>query len=78
MRLGLKLALERQAEESRSLSETERMRREEQKAREAAEVSLDGYVRRAEFNDIQLSPTGEYLAMTVDRGEQDLLTVLRT
>ncbi len=33
-------ALERQAEESRSLSETERMRREEQKAREAAEVQF--------------------------------------
>ena len=32
--------LERQAEESRSLSETERMRREEQKAREAAEVQF--------------------------------------
>jgi len=33
-------ALEHQAEESRSLSETERMRREEQKAREAAEVQF--------------------------------------
>ncbi|MFN3320484.1 MAG: methyl-accepting chemotaxis protein [Allorhizobium sp.] len=33
-------ALERQAEESRSVSETERMRREEQKAREAAEVQF--------------------------------------
>ncbi len=32
--------LERQAEESRSLSETERMHREEQKAREAAEVQF--------------------------------------
>lgn len=33
-------ALEQQAEENRSLSETERLRREEQKAREAAEVQF--------------------------------------
>ncbi|MBN8213682.1 MAG: S9 family peptidase [Xanthomonadales bacterium] len=27
---------------------------------------------------MKISPTGEYLALTVDRGEQDVLTVLRT
>ena len=45
---------------------------------EAAEVSLDGYVRRAEFNDIQLSPTGEYLAMTLPLDGATAVAVLRT
>lgn len=33
----------------------------------AADVALDDHLCRAEFNDIQLSPSGEYLAMTLPR-----------
>ena len=36
------------------------------------------FVRHASYSDVRISPGGEYLAMTVDRGEQDVLVVLRT
>lgn len=44
----------------------------------AAEVALDDYLRRAEFNDIQLSPTGEYLAMTLPLEGATAVAILRT
>ncbi|AWH52688.1 peptidase S9 [Stenotrophomonas sp. ESTM1D_MKCIP4_1] len=44
----------------------------------AADIALDDYLRRAEFNDIQLSPTGEYLAMTVPLDGATAVAVLRT
>jgi len=36
------------------------------------------FVRHPTYSDVKISPDGEYLAITVDRGEQDVLTVLRT
>ena len=36
------------------------------------------FVRHPTYSSVKISPNGEYLAMTVDRGEQDVLTVLRT
>ena len=36
------------------------------------------FVRRPAFSGARISPDGEYLAMTVDRGEQDVLVVLKT
>ena len=44
----------------------------------AADVALDDYLRRAEFNDIQLSPTGEYLAMTLPLEGATAVAILRT
>ncbi|WP_416058214.1 alpha/beta hydrolase family protein [Stenotrophomonas maltophilia] len=44
----------------------------------AADVALDDYLRRAEFNDIQLSPTGEYLAMTLPLEDATAVAILRT
>lgn len=39
---------------------------------------VEDFVKRASYGTVRISPTGEYLALTVDRGEQDVLTVLRT
>lgn len=36
------------------------------------------FVKHPTYSGVRISPTGEYLAMTVDRGEQDVLLVLRT
>jgi len=44
----------------------------------AATPSIEDFVGRAAYSGARISPTGEYLAMTVDRGEQDVLAVLRT
>jgi len=44
----------------------------------AADVALDDYLRRAEFNDLQLSPTGEYLAMTLPLEDATAVAILRT
>ncbi|AWH36276.1 peptidase S9 [Stenotrophomonas sp. ZAC14D1_NAIMI4_6] len=44
----------------------------------SAELALDDYLRRAEFNDIQLSPTGEYLAMTLPLEDATAVAILRT
>ncbi len=35
------------------------------------------FVRHSTYSSARISPTGEYLALTVDRGGQDVLTVLR-
>lgn len=39
---------------------------------------IEDFIRHATYSDVRISPTGKYLAMTVDRGEQDVLVVLRT
>lgn len=39
---------------------------------------VSDFVSHAAYSAARISPTGEYLAMTVDRGDQDVLTVLRT
>src|SRR3546814_2125678 len=39
---------------------------------------IEDFVRHATYSGTSISPTGEYLAITVDRGDQDVLTVLRT
>lgn len=36
------------------------------------------FVKHATYSGVKISPTGEFLAVTVDRGDQDVLTVLRT
>ncbi|WP_229659140.1 alpha/beta hydrolase family protein [Luteimonas terricola] len=42
------------------------------------EYSVRDFVRHATYGEVKISPTGEYLAITVDRGDQDVLTVMRT
>lgn len=44
----------------------------------AEPLPLDDFIRRPSYSGVRISPTGEYLAMTADRGEQDVLVVLRT
>ena len=44
----------------------------------AATPSIQDFVKHSTYSGVKISPDGEYLAMTVDRGEQDVLTVLRT
>ena len=39
---------------------------------------VEDFVKRPSYGTARISPNGEYLAITVDRGEQDVLTVLRT
>src|SRR3546814_5629325 len=39
---------------------------------------IEDFVRHPTYSGTSISPTGEYLAITVDRGDQDVLTVLRT
>ncbi|WP_454830257.1 alpha/beta hydrolase family protein [Pseudoxanthomonas wuyuanensis] len=39
---------------------------------------VSDFVSHAVYSAVKISPTGEYLAITVDRGDQDVLTVLRT
>lgn len=47
-------------------------------AAEPAPLPIEDFVRHPTYSEVRISPTGEYLAMTVDRGGQDVLTVLRT
>ena len=47
-------------------------------AASAAKPDIEDFVRHPLYSAVKISPGGEYLAMTVDRGEQDVLTVLRT
>ncbi len=42
-----------------------------------AQVNLDGYIKKNEFNDIQISPDGQYLAATVPLEDRTGLAVLR-
>lgn len=39
---------------------------------------IEDFVRHPSYGAVKISPNGEYLAVTVDRGEQDVLTVMRT
>lgn len=39
---------------------------------------IEDFVRHPTYSGVKISPTGEYLAVTVDRGDQDVLTILRT
>ena len=43
-----------------------------------AAIPIEDFVRHPTYSEVKISPDGEYLAMTVDRGEQNVLTVLRT
>ena len=47
-------------------------------AHSASAPSIEDFVRHPTYGGVKISPTGEYLAVTVDRGEQDVLTILRT
>jgi dipeptidyl aminopeptidase/acylaminoacyl peptidase len=44
----------------------------------AAPQPIEDFVRHPTYSFARISPTGEYLALTADRGEQDVLIVLRT
>ena len=44
----------------------------------AARPSIADFVRHPTYGTVKISPTGEYLAMTVEQDEQDVLVVLRT
>lgn len=39
---------------------------------------ISDFVKHPAYGGVKISPTGEYLAITVDRGDQDVLTVMRT
>lgn len=41
-------------------------------------IPVEDFVRHAKYGSVKISPKGTYLAMTVDRAEQDVLVVLRT
>ena len=43
-----------------------------------AKPTIEDFVRHPTYSTVKISPTGEYLAITVDKGDQDILTVLRT
>lgn len=47
-------------------------------AAEPAEIPVIDFVRNPTYSSVKISPTGEYLALTVDLSGQDVLTVLRT
>ncbi len=47
-------------------------------AQAATAPSIEDFVRHPTYSGVKISPTGEYLAVTVDRGDQDVLTILRT
>lgn len=42
------------------------------------QYKVEDFVRHATYGTVKISPNGEYLALTVDRGDQDVLTVMRT
>lgn len=46
-------------------------------AQAQAQVNLDGYIKKNEFNDIKISPDGQYLAATVPLEDRTGLAVLR-
>jgi dipeptidyl aminopeptidase/acylaminoacyl peptidase len=45
---------------------------------QTAPILIEEFVKHPRFSRVEISPNGEFLALTVDRGEQDVLTVLRT
>ncbi len=44
----------------------------------ATQIPIQDFVRHPTYSGVKISPDGKYLAMTVDRDEQDVLTVMRT
>ena len=44
----------------------------------AAAPTIQDFVKHPTYSGVKISPTGEYLAMTVDHGDVDVLAVLRT
>jgi len=42
-----------------------------------AQVDVDAYIKKDQFTDIQLSPTGEYIAATVPLEDRTMLAILR-
>ena len=47
-------------------------------AADNTQPSIEDFVKHPVFSSAKISPTGEYLAIAVDRGDQDVLTVMRT
>jgi len=47
-------------------------------AETASPYTIADFVTRPAYGTAKISPTGEYLAITVDMGDQDVLTILRT
>ena len=43
-----------------------------------AEIPIQDFVRHPTYSSAKISPNGEFLAMTVDHGDQDVLVILRT
>lgn len=39
---------------------------------------VEAFVKHPTYSDVKISPDGRYLAITVDRGDQDVLTVMQT
>lgn len=44
----------------------------------APAYKIEDFVRHATYGTVKISPNGDYLALTVDHGDQDVLTVMRT
>ena len=44
----------------------------------APQQAVKDFVGHSAYSSVKISPTGEYLAITVDQGDQDVLTVIRT
>lgn len=41
-------------------------------------IPVEDFVKLPQYSSARISPSGKYLAMTVDRGDQDVLTVIKT
>ncbi|MHC9084415.1 S9 family peptidase [Luteimonas sp. RIT-PG2_3] len=44
----------------------------------ASTQPIEDFVKHPTYSGVKISPNGDYLAITVDQGDQDVLTVLRT
>ncbi len=40
--------------------------------------SIEDFVRHATYSGVKISPNGDYLAITIDHGDQDVLAIMRT
>lgn len=45
---------------------------------EVKQIPIEDFVKLPQYSSARISPSGKYLAMTVDRGDQDVLTVITT
>src|SRR5690606_4616749 len=43
-----------------------------------AQSSIEDFVKRPSYGQVRISPDGKHLALISDRGDQDVLTVVRT